>query len=370
LDFTLRNVILGATVLGLVSGTLGAFALLRRQSLLGDALSHAALPGICLGFLVSGVRELLPLLVGALVTGVAAALVMLLVTRRSRVKEDAALGLVLSVFFAVGVVLLTYIQGRADAGQAGLDTFLFGQAAATLPKDVAAMALLGVLALGVVVAMWKELKLVTFDPGFAASLGLPVVALDVLLTTLVAFAVVIGLQMVGVVLMSAMLIAPAAAARQWTDRLGVMVILSAGLAVLGGVTGAVVSARGSGLATGPVMVLSVTAIVLLSLLFAPGRGLVFTTVARARSRHRLRAQTVLVDLYRLAERHDDPEYPAEVGMVRVLTGRGVRRRMRTLVAQGWARPLEHMPEEGPHFALTPEGRREAERVLARLGGER
>ncbi|MDQ3398255.1 MAG: metal ABC transporter permease, partial [Deinococcota bacterium] len=173
-NFTLRNVLLGASLVGFGSGVLGSFALLRRQSLLGDALSHAALPGICLGFLVAGSRQMLPLLLGALVAGVAAAGLLLLLTRRSRIKEDAGLGIVLSVFFAVGTVLLTYIQNQNDAGQAGLEGFLFGQAAAIVPQDLWVMAAILAFALGSTLLFWKEAKVVTFDPGYARSLGLPV----------------------------------------------------------------------------------------------------------------------------------------------------------------------------------------------------
>ena len=137
LDFTLRNVLLGAALLGLSSGTLGSFALLRQQSLLGDTLAHAALPGVCLGFLLSGTRAPLPIFLGALASGALAAAFTLLLTRSSRLKTDAALGVSLSLFFALGLVLLTLIQRSAGAGQAGLESFLFGQAAAVVPSDVA-----------------------------------------------------------------------------------------------------------------------------------------------------------------------------------------------------------------------------------------
>src|SRR5262249_14082957 len=154
---------------------------------------------------------------------------------------DAALGLVLSVFFGFGMVLLTLLRHSRDAAQAGLDRFLFGQAATLLEGDVYLMAAFGVPALLAAALLWKEFKLLSFDPDFGASLGFPMRLLDVLLTTLLVIAIVIGLQTVGVVLMSAMIVAPAAAARQWTDRLGVMVVLSALFGALAGVGGAVVS---------------------------------------------------------------------------------------------------------------------------------
>lgn len=199
-DYTVRTVALGAAILGIVSGTLGAFAVLRRQSLLGDAISHAALPGIVIAFLLTRSREPAIFLFGALVAGWIATLSIAAITRTTRIKDDAALGLVLSVFFGFGLMLLTFAQKLSDARQAGLDKFLFGQAATLLQNDVIAMAAVGALALGATLLFWKEFKLLTFDADYAASLGYPVQMLDVLLTTLLVVAIVIGLQTVGVVL--------------------------------------------------------------------------------------------------------------------------------------------------------------------------
>lgn len=272
-DYTLRTVALGAAILGVVSGALGAFAVLRRQSLLGDAISHAALPGIVIAFLLTRSREPAVFLLGALAAGWVATLSIMAITRTTRIKDDTALGLVLSVFFGFGLMLLTFAQKLSDARQAGLDKFLFGQAATLLQSDVIAMATVGALALGITLLFWKEFKLLTFDADYAASLGYPVQALNVLLTTLLVVAIIIGLQTVGVVLMSAMLVAPAAAARQWTNRLATMVVLSALFGALSGVSGALISSATEKMPTGPVIVLCISAIVLVSLLFAPARGL-------------------------------------------------------------------------------------------------
>jgi manganese/zinc/iron transport system permease protein len=274
-DYTLRTVALGAAVLGLVSGILGCFAVLRRQALLGDAMSHAALPGVALAFMLTGQREMFTLLLGAAATAWLAALLLIGVTRTTRVKEDAGLAMVLAVFFGLGLVLLSLLQQRPDAAQAGLQSFLFGQAATLVERDVWVMLALGIPALVLVALLWKQLKLISFDPEYAASIGLPVGALSVLLTSLVVVAIVIGLQTVGVVLMSAMLVAPAAAARQWTDRLSLMVILAGLFGALSGVVGAVISATARGLSTGPTVVLCMSAITLVSLLLAPNRGLVW-----------------------------------------------------------------------------------------------
>jgi manganese/zinc/iron transport system permease protein len=214
-DYTFRYVALGSAVLGIASGALGSFAVLRRQSLTGATISHAALPGIGIAFLIAGAKEPLLLILGAGLTAWFGAMAVLGITNTTRLKQDAALGIALSTFFAFGTVLLTFIQGSSGASQAGLDRFLFGQAAALVERDVVSLGVLAIAALAVLVVFFKELKLLTFDPDFGSSIGLPIKYLNILLTSLIVVAVVIGLQTVGVVLMVAMLIAPAAAA-SWT----------------------------------------------------------------------------------------------------------------------------------------------------------
>lgn len=354
-DPTVQVVVAGAALLGALSGTLGSFALLRRQSLLGDALAHAALPGICLGFLVAGARDLGAIMAGAFLTGGVAALLVLLIGRRSRLKTDAALGIVLSVFFAAGVVLLTLVQRQGGAAQAGLSSFLFGQAAAMLRADLWAMLAVAAAVLTVLAAFWKEAKLVTFDAGFARSLGLPVLAIESALTVMVATAIVVGLQMVGVVLMTALLVAPAAAARQWAGRLETMVPLAAAFGAVSGVAGALVSATGRGLATGPLVVLAATAILVVSLLAAPRRGLAVTALRRLRARNRLRGQRVLQTLHALSAAHDDPSYPAERGMIDAYHGLPSDRVLARLEQRGLIRAVAHPPETTPHWELTEAG---------------
>jgi len=357
-DHTAQTVAMGAAILGVTSGVLGSFAVLRGQSLLGDTLSHAALPGICLGFLAAGGREMGAILGGAFLTGGLAALVVLLIVRSTRLKADAAQGIVLGVFFALGVVLLTLVQTRGAAGQAGLSAFLFGQAAAMLRADLWVMGGIAAAALALTAAFWKEFKLVTFDPGFARGLGLPVLALEAGLTVMMALAIVIGLQLVGVVLMTAMLVAPAAAARQWTDRLGPMVVLAAGFGVTAGVGGAVISASARGLSTGPLVVLIATGLFAASMLFAPRRGLLRRALDRRLRRRRIAEDRVLATFAGLAAAHDDPSYPVEAGMIAARHG-GVPGALRRLEAHGLIRPVAHPPEATPHWELTPSGHRAA-----------
>lgn len=301
LSFTARNVLLGATLLGIVAGVVGCFALLRRQSLLGDALAHAALPGVCLAFLVTGSKDPLPLAAGALVAGLAGALVILGVVRWSRIKEDSGIGIVLSVFFGIGIVLLTYIQRLPTGNQSGLDKYLFGQAATLMERDLQVMGVLAAVVLTVLALFYKELKLLTFDRDFAHSLGLPVRRLELLVTVLLVVVVVVGLRTVGVVLIVATLVTPAAAARQWTDSLGLMLMLAGGIGGAAGATGALVSAGAARLPTGPVIVLVASAVLVVSLLLAPRRGLLQARLRELRVNARIRRENLLKDLYRLAE---------------------------------------------------------------------
>jgi len=337
-DYTLRTVAGGSALLGLVAGALGAFAVLRRQSLLGDAVSHAALPGIVLAFMITGSKTPLVLVLGAALSGWAASLLVMLVVRSTRIKMDTALGLMLSTFFGLGMVLLSLIQRSAGAGMAGLDRFLFGQAATLVGEDLITMAGLGIGVLFVLVLLWKEFKLLSFDPAFAGALGFPVRTLNIMLTTLLVIAVVTGLQTVGVVLMSAMIVAPAAAARQWTDRLGVLVVLAGLFGAISGFVGAVLSSLVPRLPTGPTIILTITAITLASLLFAPDRGIIATRLRAGRQRQRVESDSILADLYRLAAQHDVPAAaPHEIDVLRAMSsGAEVTNGLAQLATQGLA----------------------------------
>jgi manganese/zinc/iron transport system permease protein len=354
MNYTFRIVALGTGILGIVSGALGSFAVLRKQSLLGDAMSHAALPGIVAVFLLTRSKSPLILMIGAIAAGWTAALILSSVIKNTRIKYDSALAFVLSVFFGLGLVLLTFVQRLPDARQAGLDTFLFGQAAALLERDIRAMGALGGLALLLMAVFWKEFKLISFDPEFGASLGFPVRVLDIVLTTLLVIAIVVGLQAVGVVLMSAMVVAPAAAARQWTDRLGVMVVLSAFFGAAAGLTGALISSMAARISTGPTIVLAVSAIVAVSLVFAPNRGLFWNWLRHQRNRRRLKVKAVLQDLYILSQQHEDPLHPHSLAVLKAMNpGGGVRRSLQELEALGFAR------RAGMDWTITPKGRQEA-----------
>jgi manganese/zinc/iron transport system permease protein len=356
-DYTLQVVVAGCSILGLVSGTLGAFAVLRKQSLLGDAIAHAALPGICLGYLVTMQKAPLWIILGAILVGWIGTLLVLTIVNNTTLKQDAALGIILSVFFGFGLVLLTLIQRLPNSSQSGLEKFLFGSAATMLLEDVWIMAGLGGIILILVALFWKEFKALSFDPAFAHAIGLPTKKLDVFLTSLTVVAIVIGLQTVGVVLMSALIIAPAAAARQWTDRLGLMVLLSALFGAFSGVAGAVISAKYTHIPTGPTIVLTISTIVFVSLLFAPNRGMVWNAVQKKVSRQNIRERSMLTNMLLFSESTTNPYHPHDLAALTAI-GRGpARKAMRSLKEKGLV-----VNPQFDEWALTPEGFKEAQRV--------
>lgn len=302
-DYTLMIVAIGAALLGAVSGSLGTYAVLRRQSLLGDAISHAALPGIAIAFLLTGSKTPLILVLGAAIAGWLGTLLIMSIVRMTRIKYDSALGIVLSTFFGFGLVLHTLIQRTGNANQAGLDTFLFGQAATILERDIWTIGILGGIAIIITFIFWKELKLLVFDEGFAASLGFSTRALDILLTSLLVIAIVLGLQAVGAVLMSAMLVAPAVAARQWTDKLSLMMFLAAFFGAFAGVSGTIISSSASRIPTGPTIVLCATVVVGFSILFAANRGLLWDWMRQRRNRQGLK--TAADELFKQPQQGND-----------------------------------------------------------------
>lgn len=272
-DYTFRTITLGCMLLGSVSGMLGCFAVLRKQSLLGDAVSHASLPGVCLAFLIIRSKNTEILLLGALAIGLICIGLIQTIQNYTKIKFDSALAFILSVFFGLGLVLLSYLNKLPGANKSGLNKFIFGQASTFVERDVRLMLYTGIILLIVIILFWKEFKIVTFDSEFAKTLGFPSRKIEILISILIVITVIIGIQAAGVILISAMIISPAVAARQWTNRLSVMVILSGIFGGIAGLTGTLISITESNLPTGPVIVLVISLIVVFSILFSPKRGI-------------------------------------------------------------------------------------------------
>ncbi|WP_142784379.1 metal ABC transporter permease [Changchengzhania lutea] len=319
-DYTLRTITLGTAVLGAVTGMLGSFAVLRKQSLLGDAISHAALPGIAIAFLITGAKDSNVLLLGALVSGLIGTFWIRGITTKTHLKSDTALGLILSLFFGFGMLLLTFIQKQPNANQAGLDKYLFGQAATLVESDVWLMAIVTGICLFVLLLFWKEFKILLFDADYTKTLGFNTKFIDILITSFIVLAIVLGLQTVGVVLMSAMLLAPAAAARQWTNSLSVMVFLAALFGAFSGVVGTAISASQNNLSTGPVIVIIAGIFVLFSFIFSPSRGLLFKHIRFIKNRRDIELHKTLAFMYHIAETHENISHPHAVKILNNFQG--------------------------------------------------
>lgn len=310
--FNTNTVIAGTTLLGIAAGVVGVFALLRRRALMADAISHATLPGIALAFLASGMlgasgKSLPVLLLGAALTGVLGVACVHGILRHTRLHEDAAIGVVLSVFFGVGIVGLSYIQANAPSGSAGLTRFIYGQAATMRPSDVL---LTGAIASGAILGaalLLKELALVCFDSEFAAVGGWPVGILDGAMMALVVVVTVAGLQAVGLILIVAMLIIPPVAARFWTDRLATLVMLAGAFGGLSGYLGASASALLPRAPAGAVIVLTAGAVFAVSFVAAPRRGLGASAWRRLGLRLRIAGEHLLESGYEAGNRRLSPE---------------------------------------------------------------
>lgn len=280
-------VAVGAALLGIAAGSAGTFLFLRKRALVSDALAHSTLPGICLAFMVMVMfggegRSLMGLLAGSAVSAGLGVFAVHWISSRTRLPEDAAIGVVLSTFFGFGVVLLTVIQTMRSGNQAGLEGFLLGSTAGMLYEDAQIIAIGGALAILFVFLFRRPLTLVSFDPEFAATTGVNVRAMDIAMMLLVMAVTVIGLKIVGLVLIVALLVVPPVTARFWTERVEYVVFLAGAIGGVSGYMGAGLSASAPSLPTGPIIVLVSSAFFVVSFLLSPHRGLIAEMLRRRR----------------------------------------------------------------------------------------
>ena len=298
-SYTTQMVLLGTALLGLASGIAGTFAVLRKESLIGDGLSHAALPGVVIAFLLTGIKDIEVLIIGAALSSITAAWLITITVENSKIKFDGALATILSAFFGLGMVLLTYLQSLNNAGQAGLSKFIFGQAATILARDVYITSAAALIIIVLTALFWKELKLISFDVEYAKTLQIPVTFTLILYRSLLIMTIIIGIQSVGAILISSLLIAPAVGARQWTNKLGM--------------GGTLWSTTVQKLPTGPAIIVILSVIVLLSLIFAPNRGILWQYRNNKQSKQALLSETAKISPADLQQRI----YRAEGGQPRI-----------------------------------------------------
>ena len=312
-SYTTQMVLLGTALLGLASGIAGTFAVLRKESLIGDGLSHAALPGVVIAFLLTGIKDIEILIAGAALSSIAAAWLITITVENSKIKFDGALATILSAFFGLGMVLLTYVQSLNNAGQAGLSKFIFGQAATILARDVYITSAAALIIIVLTALFWKELKLISFDVEYAKTLLIPVTVTLILYRALLIMTIIIGIQSVGAILISSLLIAPAVGARQWTNKLGTMCILAGFFGMLSAMGGTIWSTSVQKLPTGPAIIVILSVIVLLSLIFAPNRGILWQYRRNKQSKQALLSETARISPADLQQKI----YRAEDGQPRI-----------------------------------------------------
>ena len=312
-SYTTQMVLLGTALLGLASGIAGTFAVLRKESLIGDGLSHAALPGVVIAFLLTGIKDIEVLITGAALSSITAAWLITITVENSKIKFDGALATILSAFFGLGMVLLTYVQSLNNAGQAGLSKFIFGQAATILARDVYITSIAALIIIVLTALFWKELKLISFDVEYAKTLQIPVTFTLILYRSLLIMTIIIGIQSVGAILISSLLIAPAVGARQWTNKLGTMCILAGLFGMLSAMGGTIWSTSVQKLPTGPAIIVILSVIVLLSLIFAPNRGILWQIRKNRQSKRALLSETARISPADLQQKI----YRAEGGQPRI-----------------------------------------------------
>ncbi len=343
LGYNATLVALGAMFLGIAAGVTGTFLFLRKRALVSDAISHATLPGIGLAFMVMVAfggdgRSLIVLLFGSAVSAGFGLLCIGWLTQRTRLAEDAAIGAVLSVFFGFGVVLLTVIQTMSAGRQAGLEGFLLGSTAGMLWNDAMIILIGGALTMAAVVAFRRPMSLVAFDPEFAASSGMNVGRIDLMIMGLAMAVTVVGLKIVGLILIVAMLIIPPVTARFWTDRTDHLVILSGAFGGLAAYVGAALSAAAPDLPTGPIIVLVSFAFFVVSMLAAPGRGVLVALLRHRRFQRRVHMRQGL-----LALAQGQPIY--EGYTMRLLARAGLVQRDGVPTEEGKARAAKALRDE-------------------------
>lgn len=365
-DYNTRVVVAGVTLLGMVGGMVGAMLLLRKRALLADVISHATLPGVAAAFLISaalgGTGKSLPmLLAGATTSGLLGVLCVHLIPRLTRIREDAALGIVLSVFFAAGICLLGVVQSIPAGGAAGLKSYIYGKTAAMLARDAQVIFAVAIAITILGAALFKELTILCFDADYAAAQGWPVHVLDLLLMLMVVAVTVIGLQAVGLILVIAMLVIPPAAARFWTHQLRTLVLMSAAIGAVSGALGALISAAAPRLPSGAIIVLVGGAIFVLSLLLGARRGVLRRMVEHARLTRRVARQHLLRGIVEHQEARGGTSGAVPLDALlasQAWTTSSLRRELSRARRDG----LVSSPASAGLIEFTPAGEREARRV--------
>lgn len=360
LDSSLILVAAGTFLLAVSAAVVGSFTFLQKRSLVGDAVAHSILPGVAAAFLFSGTKDPWWLMLGALISGWLSLSLMDFLSRKTKLSQDTAIATVLSVFFGIGILLLTYIQHLESGHQSGLDQFLFGQAAAMKSRELWIYGGLALVLILCTLIFFKEFKLLSFNPDFAQTLGLPVRGLRILMNSLMVLAIALGIQAVGVVLMAALLITPSAAARNFTDRLKAMIFIAALIAGFSALLGSAISFSAKGMPTGPWIVMCLSILALLSLFLAPKKGMLARMLLQRRHQQKINDENLLKAFYHYGERHANLAQwiqLKDLEEVRDFAEEDQSKALKRLIHKG------HLLRKGEAFQFSRAGLDEARRVV-------
>jgi manganese/zinc/iron transport system permease protein len=345
--------------ISLSAATVGCFAYLRKQSLIGDVVAHSTLPGVCLAYMFTHTKNPFFLLLGAFASGTLSIYAIDWILKYSKLKADAALAIVMSIFFSVGILLLTYVQHTGSGAQSGLDTFLFGKAAALTEQDMWTFLLVSFLIIAIIFFFYKDFMLYTFDLNYALAIGKPVKLYKIVLTSITVLAIVLGISTVGVILMASLLFTPVATARFWSNKLSSIIPIAALLAVLSSFIGTFLSYSDEHTPTGPSIVLVLAIVALISFVMAPKKGILSKSLNHIRNAQKIQEENILKTMYQLGEQSDDfsKKYSEElIAQKRNFEPKILKKGLDRLISKGYVEKINH------EYVFTIQGRNLGQRV--------
>ncbi|WP_319381367.1 iron chelate uptake ABC transporter family permease subunit [Thiomicrorhabdus sp.] len=359
-DINALWVLAGSMLLGMSASVIGAFAFLRKRSLIGDALAHAALPGVMMAFLLFQSRDPVVIFFGALMSSFVGFFIIDWLPKHTKIKPDAALAITLSFFFALGLMLLSFIQGAELENKSGLDKILFGQAAAMTASDIHLLAYVSLFILLTVALFFQKFRLIAFNRVYAQSIGMAVKRYELLLALLIVMSVVVGLQLVGVVLMAAVLLTPIASTRYWSNQLTPMLFLASAIGALSALISTQVSYLAPAMPTGPWMVVSLSLLFVISLFFGTRKGLLKRWLETRALRKRIAEENILRTFYKLCERQQQESFSmADIQSLRNMPAAQLSRTLEQMLYKKLIRAV------AGGYCLTESGQQQASQLTRR-----
>jgi manganese/zinc/iron transport system permease protein len=351
------TILLGALLVSFSSAIIGTFTFLRKKALVGDAISHSVLPGICFAFILSGEKDPVYLIIGAFLSGWLSVFFIDFIIKRSKIKADSAISITLSLFFALGAVLLSYIQNSDNANQSGINHFLFGKAAAITEADLNVFLVVFAVIILFVLIYYKRFLTVCFNDDFARSIGWNVKWLDFLISSLTVLVIASGIQTVGVVLMAALLITPPGAASFWTHNVKKMILLGLSFSAISAFFGSYVSYSRPNMPTGPWIIFILSLIAIFSVLFSP-KGILKKWMVARQNRQKILQENILKTAYYLTFEKELSSFSTnDVISKRTYEAISLEKGLKRLIRK------KQLDFSGNQFSLTESGVLEAKRIV-------